>query len=461
MKNGLFQENGQLIYYRNDQPVHAGAVRIDGDIYYISSNGVAATGEHIVHGEMTNGILKRGTYRFGPDGKLIPGSYVAPKKAKKKCRRKKLSKKQLQGLTIGLSLLMCFLLVILSIFLLQRHELPDDGVGDIYQQDENEKVSLPTFTTEIRLCSDYAKKVFDGTIAMSNAAYSDDPYQSFIFEYKLTDQDGTLLISERPDMANAMQYVLQPGYHKLAIDNLKTGTDYYYQVTADGQTHSGTFTTAASHRFLNIPGLVNTRDIGGVKTMDGKTVKQGVLIRGVELDGLVAPDYFLPASEVDGVQKTFGFVHEMDLRSPKVYAGSYQSKLGDNVTHAFYEAPQYGQIFTAYYQERLRSIFTDLADPSKYPMYLHCTHGADRSGTVVFLLQGVLNMSQDDMVEEFRLTGHTYQDYGNSNQMDVIIEGVEPYEGDTLQEKICSYLTDAVGVTEEQLTSIRNIYLED
>lgn len=317
-------------------------------------------------------------------------------------------------------------------------------------------VALPQFDTEVLLCSQEAKDVFDHKLEIGTAVSAGAPYRPFTFEYSLS-QAGTLLLDEDQDFADAKQYNLDPSKTSLLIDNLKTGTTYHYQVEVAGSSYSGSFKTAASNRFISIPGVENLRDIGGYQTLDGKTVKQGLLIRGCELDGIKNEAYLLAQEDVASVLDTFGFVYDLDLRSPEIIEGEYESPLG--VPHKFYDAPTYAQIFRPEYLESMKAIFTDLANPENYPMYLHCTWGRDRTGTVVLLLQGLLNVSQEDLMQEYRLTGYVTTSVATNTKMDPLFLGLDAYEGDTLQEKITNYLTTTVGITTEQIASIQSIFL--
>ena len=71
IKNGMYEENGKLYYYENNNKIKAGAVEIDGEIYYFSMKYYALEdGTYYITEDMTNGLFSEGYYRI-KDYKVI------------------------------------------------------------------------------------------------------------------------------------------------------------------------------------------------------------------------------------------------------------------------------------------------------------------------------------------------------------------------------------------------------
>lgn len=269
-----------------------------------------------------------------------------------------------------------------------------------------------------------------------------------------------ITVSEDPNFGSSRNFNLSKDQRSVEVYLLKANTPYYYRVSVTLSDRSvttiqGTFRTADTRRILSIEGAVNVRDIGGWKTSDGKTLRQGRLYRGSELDDATGKGYLLTDSGRQNLLTVLGIRMDMDLRTPEV-ASTYNA-LGENVTRTVYNAPQYEQIFTDSGKARMKEIFTDLADIENYPIYLHCTHGLDRTGTVVYLLQAVLGVSEADLIREYELSSLYYT--GTSRKLlQPMIDGLNALGGDTMQENAETYLL-SIGITESQLAALRAIYL--
>lgn len=117
-------------------------------------------------------------------------------------------------------------------------------------------------------------------------------------------------------------------------------------------------------------------------------MKQGLLYRGSEIDGAKnGSSYCLMPQGIVTMVTELGVITDMDFREETV-ANSVEPILGKYATRKVYNASQYTNVFTANRKMKTREIFRDLAKPESYPVYLYCTHGVDRAGTIVLLLEG-------------------------------------------------------------------------
>lgn len=277
---------------------------------------------------------------------------------------------------------------------------------------------------------------------------------------KLSTKDGSALfykieLADNENFENANISYVNSSVATYEFEHLYVNTTYFYRVTVytknGAEAGIGSFKTANTPRILSIDGLSNVRDIGNWKTDSGKRIKQGLLIRGTEMDGAVESGYHLTNEGLKDMLDVFSIKTDIDLRTR---TSTSMDALGSRVEHRYYSMVVYSEIFTDEGKEKIRMVFADLANPDNYPIYLHCTYGCDRTGTVCYLLEALLGVSRGDCLK----------DYGLSNlkisSIQVVEDGLKDYEGSTLKEQTESYLLSC-GVSEYQIESIRNIFLGD
>lgn len=266
-------------------------------------------------------------------------------------------------------------------------------------------------------------------------------------------------LADNDTFVNAEVSYVEASSGTYEFEHLYANTTYYYRVTAytnkGFDTVTGHFETADTPRILTIDGIRNVRDIGNWKTDSGKRIKQGLLIRGTELDGAEYPSYCLTNKGTMDLLEVFGIKTDMDLRSQGRLEISYtKDALGALVEHKYYNMVMYDDIFTEQGKEKVKAVFSDLANPENYPIYLHCTYGEDRTGTVCYLLEALLGVSNIDCLREYGLSNRTFEEILK------VQEGLKSYPGNTLKERTEAYLLSCE-ITAEQIESIRNIFLSE
>ena len=72
VKNGLYHENGRIVYYENGERVRSRLIYVDDYYYYIANYGAAiVNATHYVNATAANGLKPAGTYTFDAEGHLV------------------------------------------------------------------------------------------------------------------------------------------------------------------------------------------------------------------------------------------------------------------------------------------------------------------------------------------------------------------------------------------------------
>ena len=215
-----------------------------------------------------------------------------------------------------------------------------------------------------------------------------------------------VVISENENFQDAITYKTeQTGLMNVGV--FIPNKTYYWKVVGDNgeQSDRDQFHIAdLPMRFLTVDGAANIRDVGGWETLDGKKVAYGKLYRGGMLNGHNGG----PKLTEDGIytmSQRLGIRMELDLRSVSDSSGQNANYFNPELPYEMISLGQYDHILSSgSAKSALKRIFELLADESNYPIYYHCNAGADRTGTLTFLINGLLGVSYEDLTRDFEVT---------------------------------------------------------
>ena len=260
-----------------------------------------------------------------------------------------------------------------------------------------------------------------------------------------------------------------------SVTNLVPNDCYYYKVTDSkgNEVATGGFkTTGALHQVYFENKVYNGRDLGGLKTLDGKTIRYRLLYRG----GRVDKNYMNDAGKKEAA--AVGIKAELDLREASAVPSS--SYFGSGVAFC---GPGFGE------SENYRTMLRDCTPRIKTcfefivknlrenkPVYFHCAAGRDRTGTIAALVLALLGVREADIARDYELTyfapdewsmsgssGSRYYDHtrhvGSYKRLVEYIRDQDPHSTKTLSGGARQYLLN-IGVSSTDIDDFINIMLK-
>ena len=334
--------------------------------------------------------------------------------------------------------------------------------------------------------ADYTESYIDKYMDMSAGGRRDWP-QAFTLKWSANEgvTEQLLLVCDTTDYVDcAVKEYVSPNDSTYIIEGINPGRIYYYMIL--GKLSSGETLTLCSSAFvlrntvkmIKLEEIYNVRDLGGWTGLNGKVVKYGVLYRGSRIrrnsDQPKAGNVFTDDAHD---LKNMGINAELDFR------GTDENAVNKPAT----DSPagcRYKQIPNAKdclgsnilngdaYIAGLKQIITWLKGNRK--VYISASLGADRTGAMAFLINGLLGVDEDGLARDYELSSFTEDTLAagkiwkrNEGNYPAMVSAIKTLEGNTLQEKIYNYFkvgytegTKVTAVTEENLNWFIDYMLE-
>ncbi len=173
----------------------------------------------------------------------------------------------------------------------------------------------------------------------------------------------------------------------------------------------------AEDRILSWDGCANVRDLGGLRTRDGRVTRRGAVVRSDHPARLSAAGW--SALYAHGIRtilslRTHGMVEDMPDAAPRPPNLTTVSAAIEDVTDAGFArqwasselwcTPLYYRDALSRWPERHASALSMIARARPGGVLIHCKRGVDRTGIMSILLLAAVGVTPDEIVADYELS---------------------------------------------------------
>ena len=233
---------------------------------------------------------------------------------------------------------------------------------------------------------------------------------------------------------------------------------------------------AIAARTVDWKGVPNARDLGGLPGRDGKCVRLGRIYRTAGLNNnakyrVKGTKKRLPKDQWKGPGKSritppvrelivekLGVKTDLDLRTDAEVFKMTGSPLGDKVRWINISSANYSGLGTEEGRAAFVKCFKVFLDEANYPIIFHCIAGADRTGSLACVLNGLLGVDADLLHKDWQYTWTATGKEVPEERWEKLMKVFSEYEGATLNEKIEKFVLSN-GFTAEDIEKFRTLML--
>ena len=190
-------------------------------------------------------------------------------------------------------------------------------------------------------------------------------------------------------------------------------------------TSRGGDSAVVAARYMGFENTINFRDLGGLKTKDGKTVRKGFIYRSDNLSKLESDDFdafnalriatvfdLRTDHEIEGKEDhlpgNVRYMHtpvvqdnagEIKGLKKRVLNGDITERQAKDMTARFYSDAVTANIGS------VQSIVNQIIS-SDQPVLYHCSAGKDRTGIISALILSILNVDRQVIVDDFMVSNY-------------------------------------------------------